>query len=165
MSPQYLNPKRRPLTGIKRLLVNYLNTLGYKNFDYYYVHGEGSGNKLTLGKQVSVNDAVFNLNSGDISVGDFTTFGHSVSVLTGFHRFSDGKLARLTRGSLITEVPTSGFDINIGSGCYIGSHAIILKGVQIGDNAIIGAGAVVTKSIEPGGFVIGTAAHKFMKEF
>lgn len=160
MSPQYLNPKRKQPIGIKRLVIGYLNTLGFKNFDYYYVHGEGSGNKLTLGKQVSVNDAVFNIASGNISVGDFTIFGHSVSVLTGFHRFSDGKLAKLTGDSLITEVPNSGFDIVIGSGCYVGSHAIILKGVKIGDNAIIGAGAVVTKSIKPGGFVIGTAAHK-----
>ena len=38
----------------------------------------------------------------------------------------------------------------IGRGVFIGTQAIILKGVTIGDRAVVGAGAVVTKDIPPG---------------
>lgn len=42
---------------------------------------------------------------------------------------------------------------------WIGSRAIILKGVTIGHDSVIGAGAVVTKSIPPHSVVVGPAAH------
>jgi acetyltransferase-like isoleucine patch superfamily enzyme len=55
-------------------------------------------------------------------------------------------------------VPDSGYDIIIGSGCFIGANAIILKGVTIGDNTIIGAGSVVTKDIPSNVFAAGVPA-------
>jgi len=45
------------------------------------------------------------------------------------------------------EVPRAGFDIHIGSGCWIASGAIILGGVRIGNNVIVAANAVVSKDI------------------
>jgi acetyltransferase-like isoleucine patch superfamily enzyme len=38
----------------------------------------------------------------------------------------------------------------IGRGVFIGTRAIILKGVTIGDRARVGAGAVVTKDVPAG---------------
>lgn len=45
--------------------------------------------------------------------------------------------------------------IIIGDNVWIGSRALILKGVQIGDGAIIAAGSVVTKNVEPKTIVAG----------
>jgi len=47
----------------------------------------------------------------------------------------------------------------IGANCFIGSHSIILPGVQIGDNSIVGAGAVVTRDVPPRSMVAGNPAR------
>lgn len=162
----YINPKRLRskrnfaqyvVFNIKRILASPFLALGFKNIEYYYVHGEGSGNNLFLGSNVSTMDAIFNISSGNIRIKDNTIFGHGVQVLTGFHRFYNGKLAKLQTGAP-KEVPLSGFDITIGSGCMIGSGAIIVKGVAIGDNVIIGAGSVVTKDLPDNVFAAGVPA-------
>lgn len=44
-------------------------------------------------------------------------------------------------------VPENPQPIIIGRGVFIGTGAIILKGVTIGDRAVVGAGAVVTKDV------------------
>lgn len=49
-------------------------------------------------------------------------------------------------------------DINIGNDVWIGSNAVILKGVSIGDGAVVAAGAVVTKNILPYTIVGGVPA-------
>lgn len=132
--------------------------LGFNNIDYYYVHGSDSRkNKLKLGLGVSTADAVFNISSGNIIVGDNTLFGHGVMILTGFHQFYNGKLAKLQPDSP-KEVPDEGHDITIGTGCYLGSGVIVLRGVEIGDNTIIGAGAVVSKDIPSNVFAAGIPA-------
>ena len=115
----YLNPKRRQPQFFVRLLIKYFTKLGFKNIDYYYVHGEGRGNVVKLGTGVSLCDAVLNISSGSISIGQDTIFGHGVMVLTGFHQFYEGTLAKLSANREIPEVPNSGFDISIGSGCFI----------------------------------------------
>jgi maltose O-acetyltransferase len=48
--------------------------------------------------------------------------------------------------------------VKIGDGCYIGTGAVILPGLNISDQAIIGAGAVVTKDVPAGVIVKGVPA-------
>ncbi len=54
-------------------------------------------------------------------------------------------------------------EITIGNHVWIGSNAIILKGVTVGDNAIIAAGSVVTKDVPENSMVAGVPA-KVIKE-
>lgn len=49
-------------------------------------------------------------------------------------------------------------EIVIGNSVWIGTNAIILKGVHIGDGAVIAAGAVVTKDIPKNSLVAGVPA-------
>jgi acetyltransferase-like isoleucine patch superfamily enzyme len=51
--------------------------------------------------------------------------------------------------------------IKIGRGAFIGTRALILKGVTIGDRAIIGAGAVVTKDVPAHYIAVGNPARVF----
>ena len=53
--------------------------------------------------------------------------------------------------------------IRIGKRVWIGSNAVITKGVTIGDNSVIAAGAVVTKDI-PANVVAGGVPAKVIKE-
>lgn len=49
-------------------------------------------------------------------------------------------------------------EIKIGNHVWIGTNAVILKGVTIGDNSIIAAGAVVTKDVPKDSMVTGVPA-------
>src|ERR671911_1268722 len=49
----------------------------------YLVHGDRA--RLRIHPTAVVNNALFNLGSGDITVGEYAFFGHNVSVLTGTH--------------------------------------------------------------------------------
>ncbi len=53
--------------------------------------------------------------------------------------------------------------ITIGNHVWIGTRAMILKGVTIGDGAVVAAGAVVTKDVPPNSVVAGIPA-KVVKE-
>ena len=53
--------------------------------------------------------------------------------------------------------------ITIGDNVWIGSRALIMKGVNIGDGAIIAAGSVVTKDVSANSMVAGVPA-KVIKE-
>jgi acetyltransferase-like isoleucine patch superfamily enzyme len=50
--------------------------------------------------------------------------------------------------------------VSIGDRCFIGSHAVILKGVTIGDACVIGAGAVVTSDVPSNTIVAGVPARR-----
>ena len=49
---------------------------------------------------------------------------------------------------------------SIGDCCFLGSHAVITKGVKIGKHSIVAAGAVVTKCFDDYSVVAGIPAKK-----
>jgi acetyltransferase-like isoleucine patch superfamily enzyme len=51
--------------------------------------------------------------------------------------------------------------VKIGRGVFVGTRAIVLKGVTVGDRAVIGAGAVVTKDVPAGYTAVGNPARCF----
>ena len=153
--PFYLNPKRARkksnllstiLFSLQKILKKPFLMLGFNNIDYYYLHGEHGMTKLSLGENVSVADAYFNIGSGNIIVGDNTIFGHKVMVLAGHHQFYNGKRAKLQKGAP-NECAFTGEDIIIGEGCIIATGTIITQKVTIGDNVIIASGSVVVSDI------------------
>jgi acetyltransferase-like isoleucine patch superfamily enzyme len=46
----------------------------------------------------------------------------------------------------------------IEDGVWVGSRAMILKGVRVGEGAIVAAGAVVVRDVAPGTMVAGVPA-------
>ena len=162
--PFILNPRRRLLPSrlvrikneLQSPIVKFLLWCGVPNIGYAYVHGKPE--RVKLGKGCSTPGTVFNVISGTIEVGDETFFGHNCMVITGIHRFEGGQRVGLNPNATIKETPSSGNDIRIGRGCFIGSGAIILKNVNIGDNVVVGAGSVVVKDIPSGHFAAGVPA-------
>lgn len=152
---------QRKLRPIMRPLVRW-----FLYFYYETSYTMGGGGKLQLGKKVAVANTLFNLSSGSIHIGDYTIFGQNVMVLTGRHNFVDGRRAGLDDvingpawGGGEQEVPSSGYDIRIGSGCWIASGALVVGGVTIGNNVIVAANAVVTRSIPDYAIVAGVPAR------
>src|SRR6201991_3995774 len=50
-------------------------------------------------------------------------------------------------------------DVRVGSNCWVGYGACLLRGVTVGDNAVIGTSAVVTKDVPDNAVVAGAPAR------
>lgn len=87
-----------------------------------------------------------------IEIGNNVTFTRGCTILT---HGADWQVLR----NIYNEVIASSGKVRIGNNIFLGTYAIILKGVCIGDNCIIGAGAVVTKDIPAGSVVAGNPAR------
>jgi acetyltransferase-like isoleucine patch superfamily enzyme len=130
---------------------------GFRNIDYALVNGPRS--RLTLGPGCSTINTVFNVVSGEITIGHDTVFSNDCQVLTGIHRFDRGRRASLLADPRFPEVPTEGRDVVIGAGCFFGAGATVIGPCAIGDDVIVGAGAVVTSDIPSGVFAAGIPAR------
>ena len=118
----------------------------------------GEEKRLHVSPRAAVFTCFFNVNSGTITVGDYTFAGSNVSILAGSHdMYLTGFLRRDAEFK-------SGCDITIGKGVWLGSGCTLLGPCSIGDNAIIAAGAVVTPgTVIPSNTVYGGVPAKFIK--
>lgn len=100
----------------------------------------------------------------NIIIHDNVIFGPNVTIYTGDHPTD-------VIGKHICEIRDCekdakwDKDVVIESGCWIGTRAIILKGVTIGRGSIIGAGAVVTKDVPPYSVYVGVPSARTLPRF
>lgn len=113
----------------------------------------GDPARLHIAPTAIVNNALFNLSSGEITVGDYAFFGHNVSVLTGTHDFTKFGAERQVA------VPTSGRDVVIEEGAWVSSNAIVVAPCRIGAHAVVGVGSLVLGDVEPYAVVAGSPAR------
>lgn len=97
-----------------------------------------------------------------IEIGSHT--GVSNAVIAAYERVSIGKYVNLGAGCKIMDTDFHSLDlqermdnvniphkpVRIDDGAFIGTNAIVCKGVTVGEQSIVAAGAVVVKSIPPG---------------
>lgn len=121
----------------------------------YRVHGDRS--RLHLHPTAVVNDALFNLESGDITVGEYAFFGHNVSVLTGTHDVN--KFGKDRQSA----IPKSGRDVVIKEGAWLASDVLVLGPCVIGEHAVVGAGSLIARDVDPYTIVSGRPA-KFVRK-
>ena len=112
----------------------------------------GDPTRLHLAPTAIVNNALFNLSSGDITVGDYAFFGHSVSVLTGTHDWTKFGAERQVA------VPTTGRDVVIEEGAWVSSNAVVVGPCRIGAHSVVGVGSLVLKDVDPYTIVAGSPA-------
>ncbi len=137
--------------------INFINTA----FENYYKEESlrciriwGDDSRIHLGSCTQINNALINTVSGDVYISDYVFFGHSVSLLTGTHDHTKKNYNRQS------SVPSTGRDIYIGKGVWIGSNATIIGPSQIGEHAVIAAGAVLIGDAEPCSLYAGIPAVK-----
>ena len=102
---------------------------------------------LTAGARIEIGDRV-GISGGTVcaarlvKIGDDTMLGANVTIAdTDFH-----SLYPVYRSEHLH--PTVGVaEVRIGKRVFIGTNAIVLRGVNVGDNSVIGAGSIVTTSI------------------
>jgi acetyltransferase-like isoleucine patch superfamily enzyme len=108
----------------------------------------GDPGRLHVDPSADVNNALFNLSSGTVTVGPHAFFGHNVSLLTGTHDVAARGLARM-KG-----VPSEGRDIVIESGAWLASNVTVQGPCRIGRDAVVAAGSVVVTDV-PAETVVG----------
>jgi acetyltransferase-like isoleucine patch superfamily enzyme len=150
----------RVLRGpVQRLLAEDRNQFTYgasENPLYRYrVHGDLE--RLHIDPTAIVNNALFNVSGGEITIGEYAFFGHEVAVLTGTHDIT--KFGRERQ----TTFPRSGRDVVIEEGVWVASHALVLGPVRIGKHAVVAAGSLVLDDVPPYAVVAGRPA-KVIKE-
>jgi len=108
------------------------------------------GGRLTLGHGTNVNGLGTRIVCAqEVSIGAHCTLSWDVQVLdTDFHAIT---LDGVQRPSVAP--------VRIGDRVWIGTRAVVLKGVTIGDGAVVAAGAVVTVDVPPGAVVAGVPAR------
>ncbi|HEX8253459.1 MAG TPA: acyltransferase [Thermoanaerobaculia bacterium] len=130
---------------------------------------------LTLGTRAEVeHDVFFKLVSDDarLNVGDYTFIGNGTqfdvleTVTVGAHTliapnvFITDHAHNAADGLRLDEQGSSSAPVVIGDDVWIGTRAVILRGVTIGNGAVVGAGAVVTKDVPPRAIVAGVPARE-----
>ena len=80
----------------------------------------GPPERVVLGTDVVLNNALLNTSSGTIEIGDHAFCGHGVSLLTGTHDVAERGVARQR------SIPDSGRDIVIGEGAWLASNATVI---------------------------------------
>ena len=112
----------------------------------------GDPARLHIDPTAVVNNALFNLSSGDITVGRHAFFGHNVAILTGTHDFTKFGAERQVA------VPKTGRDVVIGEGAWLSSFAIVVGPCSIGEHAVVGVGSLVLDDVAPYTVVAGSPA-------
>ena len=118
-------------------------------------HGDAS--RLRIHETAVVNNALFNVSGGTVTVGKDAFFGHDVAILTGTHDIEKfGRERQLA-------FPRSGRDVVIGEGVWLASHVLVLGPVTIGEHAVVAAGSLVRDDVEPYAVMAGRPAKLIKK--
>ncbi len=110
--------------------------------------------KIILEKGCSLNGTSITCRSTIVRIGSETIISPNVAIMDSDFHIPWPPDQRLFYSGNEHDSP-----VNIGKRVWIGSNAIILKGVTIGDNAVIGAGSVVVKDIPPNALAVGNPAQ------
>ena len=106
--------------------------------------------------------ARFSASKTFIRIGNKVMFGPDVSIRGGDHNTS-------VVGSYMYDIkkklPENDQPVIIEDDVWIGTRAILLKGVRIGTGSIVAAGALVTKDVAPYSIVGGIPARLLKKRF
>lgn len=97
---------------------------------------------VSLGNKVYVGPNVLLDGRGGITIGDNTTLGFNVVVLSANHDYQSNDLPY--EHNVYIHKP-----VTIGCNVWIGGNVLIVPGVSIGDGAIVAAGTVVTANVQP----------------
>ncbi len=121
----------------------------------YRWHGDRS--RLHIPDTAVVNNALFNLSGGTITLGEHAFFGHDVAVLTGTHDVEQFGRARQLA------FPRTGRDVVIGEGVWLASHVLVLGPLTIGEHAVVAGGSLVREDVAPYTVVAGRPAKLVKK--
>lgn len=131
-----------------------VRAVGFSSFSY---------RNIIIGNDVYIGPgSTFMSEHSLITIGNKVLFGPGVTIMGGDHRFD-------VIGAYIYDIKVKAKNndqnVTIENDVWVGSRAIILKGVTIGKGSVIGAGSVVTKSVPPYSVAVGNPAKVIRRRF
>lgn len=113
---------------------------------------------IEVGDDVRIGDrANFVSTMATLRIGSHVVFGPDVTIYTGDHAtdFLGYHISEITDDMKRARGKAYDRDVVIEAGCWIGTRAMILKGVTVGRGSVIGAGAIVTRDVPPYSVYVG----------
>ena len=143
---------------VRLFLRHYWSWLYVKKRAAYFGKNARCGLKMQVTKKTIIKDnasigSARILGNGNFELGEYTSTGDELLVLTDNHNYNGTKLPYDT-----TVVEK---EVIVGKYCWLGARVTLLPGTTIGDGAIIQAGAVVHGHIPPLAIVGGNPAKVF----
>lgn len=111
----------------------------------------GKKSLLTIGDNTFIGKARFAMTK-PLTIGANVCINDEVVILTGSHDAFDPKWPNIRAKVIIDDY------------AWIGTGAMLMKGVHIGRGAVVGARAVVSKNVAPGEIVVGNPAKAINKK-
>jgi acetyltransferase-like isoleucine patch superfamily enzyme len=136
----------------------------------------GKRGRVAFGRLVWIGDGTkIRCHEGEVVIGPKTVLGQECTI-SAYKRIRIGEQCVIADRAMfidfdhgVTEVERpirqQGIykrDVVVGSNCWIGYGACILRGVRVGDNAIIGTNSVVTRDV-PANAVVGGVPAKVIR--
>jgi acetyltransferase-like isoleucine patch superfamily enzyme len=106
-----------------------------------YVYGD-----VRVGRETWIGPFTLLDGTGGLVIGDYCSISSGVQIYS-----HDTVKWALTDGAVGPERAP----VAIGDGCYVGSQAVVAKGVTIGDHSVIGACSFVNRDIPPRSVAVG----------
>lgn len=129
-------------------------------------HGATLIGNIHVGSNVSIGESNYFVSTGaHLYIHDYVLFGPNVTIYTGDHKTDVvGKhIIEIKDSDKEADISKWDKDVVIKAGAWIGTRAIILKGVTIGQGGVVGAGSIVTKDIPPYHIYVGTPQNHILK--
>lgn len=121
---------------------------------------------IHVGSNVSIGEGNYFVSTGaHLYIHDFVLFGPNVTIYTGDHKTDVvGKhIIEIKDRDKADDLDRWDKDVVIKAGAWIGTRAIILKGVTIGQGGVVGAGSIVSMDIPPYHIYVGTPQSHVLK--
>lgn len=146
------------LSGLGKIYIGDTCSFGYKPGGFHRygsieIQARTPNALVKIGSRVSTNNNIFICSSGEITIGENTLIGQSVTIMDFEAHGIDSSSRR--RVGLIGR-------IRIENNVWIGNNVIILKNTEIGENSIVAAGAVVSGNF-PANVILGGVPAKIIR--
>jgi maltose O-acetyltransferase len=149
------------LAGVGRIIFQENVTLGWElgpgyMSGYTYVEARGSGSSVSFGAGTHLNNGVTIVSDGaGIAIGQRCVIGPGVHIYdSDFHALEAAERA--------TGEPRRAA-VRIADDVFIGTNAIVLKGVNVAAGSVVGAGAVVSADVPENTIVAGNPACELQR--
>ena len=124
---------------------------------------EGDG-EIVLGDEVYVGDNAIISVRTRMEIGDAVLIAHGAQVFDNDTHPTDpaerqGHFRAILKLGPRRDFPIAARPVRIGSRCWLGFSAVVMKGVSLGEDSIVAAAAVVSSDVAPGTTVAGNPAR------